>query len=264
MNRQSLSQLRRSAARIRNLVTLRLFGLRAATVMTVGEAPRPLVTAAIRIRRKASLKPVIAFTVLLALAISPTFLYRSERSRYEEQKRAYRNLQLQSATETGFLESSLQELLAEQAVLRSMLLDAGRTVADGGKVTAKVIATGYSSSVMETDDTPFITAANTQTRWGIIAMSRDLLRNYTPGAPFAFGDHVHIPGLGDFLVEDSMNARWTNRVDVWFPSRVEALKFGMREVYVTKITENEIVDSQTSRQGVELMSEGLPPSGAGF
>lgn len=92
-----------------------------------------------------------------------------------------------------------------------------------------VTVTGYSSEPRQTDSTPFITASNTQVRPGVIALSRDLLRRYTPGAPFAFGDSVLVAGK-TYVVEDSMNRRWTLRADVWFPSRTEAMRFGRQEL----------------------------------
>ncbi len=101
------------------------------------------------------------------------------------------------------------------------------------EVMVKVVATGYSSTPIETDDTPFITAANTPTRDGILALSRDLLSEYTRGAPFSFGDRVHVSDLGEFIVEDTMNKRWRNRIDIWFPSRGQAFQFGVREAYLS-------------------------------
>jgi 3D (Asp-Asp-Asp) domain-containing protein len=92
----------------------------------------------------------------------------------------------------------------------------------------QVTVTGYSSTVAETDDTPGITAAGTPARAGIIALSQDMLREYTPGAPFSYHDRVEIPGLGQFRVEDTMHPRWTRRADVWFGSRQEALAWGVR------------------------------------
>jgi 3D (Asp-Asp-Asp) domain-containing protein len=89
-----------------------------------------------------------------------------------------------------------------------------------------VIVTGYSSTRGQTDSTPFVTASNTRVRKGIVALSRDLLRRYTPGAPFAFGDRVLIPGVGEFVVEDTMNKRFSQRVDIWFASRSEARHWG--------------------------------------
>ena len=89
--------------------------------------------------------------------------------------------------------------------------------------------TGYSSEPRQTDSTPFITASNTRVRPGVIALSRDLLIRYTPGAPFAYGDSVLVAGQ-TYVVEDTMNRRWTNRADIWFPSTTEARRFGKQEL----------------------------------
>lgn len=101
------------------------------------------------------------------------------------------------------------------------------------EVAVTVSVSAYTSRECETDDTPFITAANTSTRPGVLALSRDLLKRYTPGAPFDFGDIVHIKGLGDFVVEDSMNGRWRNRADIWFESVDDARAFGRRGAVLT-------------------------------
>ncbi|MDZ4804438.1 MAG: hypothetical protein SGI90_06225 [Candidatus Eisenbacteria bacterium] len=92
----------------------------------------------------------------------------------------------------------------------------------------QVTVTGYSSSVRETDDSPGLTASNTTARSGVIALSQDMLREFTQGAPFSFHDRVEIPGLGQFQVEDTMHPRWTLRADVWFGSRDEAIDWGRR------------------------------------
>lgn len=84
--------------------------------------------------------------------------------------------------------------------------------------------TAYSSSADETDSTPFITASGTRTRDGVVAS------NILP-----FGTRVRIPKLfGDkiFVVEDRMNSRFTDRVDLWMPSKWEALNFGKREAEI--------------------------------
>ena len=87
-------------------------------------------------------------------------------------------------------------------------------------------------------------------------LSRDLLNCYTPGAPFSFGDVVHVSGVGDFIVEDTMNARWDNRVDVWFPDRMEALRFGVRGVYITLVeTEDTFQANQLSESGALATSK---------
>jgi len=82
--------------------------------------------------------------------------------------------------------------------------------------------TAYSSTVDQTDSTPFITASNKRVRWGIVAA------NFLP-----FGTKVRIPSMyGDtvFVVEDRMNKRYWHRVDIWMHTRQEALQFGIRNL----------------------------------
>jgi 3D (Asp-Asp-Asp) domain-containing protein len=107
----------------------------------------------------------------------------------------------------------------------------------GGDTLAfrSVVVTGYTSSPHETDSTPFLTASMTRVRSGCLALSRDLLRSFTPGAPFDFGDWVVIPGVGLFIVEDTMNERWTNRADIWFADRREALRWGRRVAWIAPV-----------------------------
>jgi len=89
----------------------------------------------------------------------------------------------------------------------------------------RVVITGYSSTLWETDDDPYITAAGTWVRDGIVA------NNWLP-----IGTKIKIPELfGDriFVVEDRMS--WTKgnyHVDVWFPSYWEALNFGAKRTYI--------------------------------
>jgi 3D (Asp-Asp-Asp) domain-containing protein len=89
----------------------------------------------------------------------------------------------------------------------------------------KVIITAYSSTPGQTDDTPYLTAAGTLVREGIVA--NNLL---------AFGTKIRIPELyGNkiFVVEDRMS--WVKskyQVDIWFPSYWEALNFGAQSTYI--------------------------------
>lgn len=102
-----------------------------------------------------------------------------------------------------------------------------------------VTVTGYSSSASQTDSSPFVTAVSTEARSGVIALSQDLLREFSPGAPFAFHDRVEIPGLGQFLVEDTMHRRWRRRADIWFPSRGEAMRWGRRAQTIYRVSGRE-------------------------
>jgi len=87
--------------------------------------------------------------------------------------------------------------------------------------TMNVVLTAYSSSVDETDDTPFITASGITVQDGIIA--NNLLR---------FGDKIKIPEIfGDkiFVVQDRMNQRKSSyQFDIWMPSKEQALHFGVQ------------------------------------
>jgi len=96
--------------------------------------------------------------------------------------------------------------------------------------TIKMMITAYSSTLDQTDDTPFITASGSHVADGIIA------NNMLP-----FGTKVRIPDLyGDkvFVVEDRMHKRKGNyHADIWFETYKEAKNFG------AKITEIEVLES---------------------
>lgn len=81
--------------------------------------------------------------------------------------------------------------------------------------TVTVSVTGYSSTPDQTDDTPWLTATGTKTRVGVLAVSRDLL----PLLPY---------GTRVYVVEDTMHPRLRRTLDVWFPSRGLALRWGRR------------------------------------
>lgn len=90
--------------------------------------------------------------------------------------------------------------------------------------TKTVILTAYSSTSDQTDSTPFITASNTKVRDGVIAS------NF-----LAFGTKILIPSLfGDkiFTVEDRMARKHSDKIDIWFPERHLAKRFGVQEAEV--------------------------------
>ncbi|MBI2674340.1 MAG: 3D domain-containing protein [Candidatus Yanofskybacteria bacterium] len=87
-----------------------------------------------------------------------------------------------------------------------------------------VMATAYSSTPDQTDDTPFVTARNTRVRDGLAAA------NFLP-----FGTEFRIPDLyGNkvFVVEDRMHKRYWRRVDIWFPERQMAKEFGVKQIRI--------------------------------
>lgn len=84
-----------------------------------------------------------------------------------------------------------------------------------------VIVTAYSSTPDQTDSSPFITASGTYVRDGIVAA------NF-----LKFGTRVKFPQLyGDkvFVVEDRMAPKNSHKIDIWMPSRDQAIEFGVKK-----------------------------------
>ena len=140
-----------------------------------------------------------------------------------------------------------------------------------------VRATGYNSLAAQTDATPDITATGTTTRFGVLAVSRDLLASDLP-----YGSLVRLRDLGGyhdgrgtgrfqtvldgqdlFVVEDTMHARKRNQVDVWFGDYASALNWGVRQVEVQVIRhgyDGPILDRGTTPvfEGEPILAASLP------
>ena len=87
-----------------------------------------------------------------------------------------------------------------------------------------VTVTAYSSTLDQTDSTPFTTASGTDVRDGIIACN--FLR---------FGTRVRFPQVyGDkiFVVEDRMALKNSHKIDIWFETREDAKQFGVQKLQV--------------------------------
>lgn len=135
--------------------------------------------------------------------------------------------------EKNFSQTLNAEFLAQNyPVLSALPAQAGSdgkdTQSEAKKIEIiKTLITAYSSSVDETDSTPFITASGSYVRSGIIAA------NFLP-----FGATIRIPeifGNQIFVVEDRLHERNGDRIDIWMPTEKEALEFGV------KISEIEIL-----------------------
>ncbi len=103
-------------------------------------------------------------------------------------------------------------------------------------VKMTVIATAYTPRPEETDSTPWLTAAGTKTREGVIAA------NWLP-----FGTKVKIDDKF-YTVEDRMNSRYTAafpaRIDIVFLSLDKARKFGKQKIEI------EIMPDETNPLGI--------------
>jgi len=95
----------------------------------------------------------------------------------------------------------------------------------------EVTATAYTSSVGETDSTPWLAA------WGdtltpdtrSIAVSRDLIK-----IGLGHGAEVSIDGIdGTFKVLDKMNKRWTKKIDIYMGENTKKAKeWGKKQVVI--------------------------------
>lgn len=135
----------------------------------------------------------------------------------EEAKQMEKSLSIQIEA----VKKQPEKVLAAQTVQAENNQASNVTVAEGTVKNKKlVLVTAYSSTVDQTDSTPFITASGTHVHDGTIAA------NF-----LKFGTKVKFPSLyGDkiFTVEDRMKSNY--KVDIWFPTRQEAKNFGVKRV----------------------------------
>ena len=116
------------------------------------------------------------------------------------------------------------------------------------KISYNVTVTTYNPTQEQTDSTPNITADGTKiktwraTEYRYVALSRDLISRW--GGPFEYGDYIVIEGTGKwdgiYQVRDTMNPKWTNRVDILTTDS----KFKYNNITMYKyVDEYEIVDN---------------------
>lgn len=102
-----------------------------------------------------------------------------------------------------------------------------------------VTATMYNATVGQCDADPLTTAGmytidpEHASEQKMIAMSRDMLERW--GGDFDYGDKVIIKGAGDkdgeYLVADTMNKRYTNRIDILETTGTPIYKFEDVKIY---------------------------------
>ena len=122
-----------------------------------------------------------------------------------------------------------------------------KTVTARPKTTGRsliVRSTAYNSLSSQTDSSPFRTATGARTRFGVVALSRDLLRSIPYGSKVVLedmGSWSNGSGRGKynamlskmiFVVEDTMHPRKKGTVDVWFPARRQAIQWGARKLRI--------------------------------
>ena len=100
------------------------------------------------------------------------------------------------------------------------------------KYQREVTITAYTARVEECDADPGNTAFMMRPIPGLtVAVSRDLLEIFPPG------QKVYIEGYGVRIVQDVMNSRYKNRIDILMPTVTEALQVAPTIAKVSAILE---------------------------
>ena len=117
------------------------------------------------------------------------------------------------------------------------------------KYGIEVDVTMYQPTYYQTDSDPDVTADGTKIRiskaseYKFVALSRNLLKRW--GGPFDYGDFILLKGAdkknGVYQVRDTMNPKWTNRVDILTTNS----RFRYDDVVMYKYVEELTVDNNS-------------------
>lgn len=91
-------------------------------------------------------------------------------------------------------------------------------------ISRNVEITAYNPMRAQTDDRPWETASGRRASLQSLAVSRDLLSKN--GGPYEYGDTVYV--VVPFIVDDTMNKRYTNRVDIFLERQWAARIWGQK------------------------------------
>ena len=130
------------------------------------------------------------------------------------------------------------------------LTDENNEMLYSNRIMYRVTVTTYNPTRAQTDSTPNITADGTRinprkaTQYRYVALSRDLLSRW--GGPFEYGDYIVIEGTdgrdGIYQVRDTMNPKWTNRVDILTTNS----RFKYNNITMYKYVDEEYMITDTS------------------
>ena len=119
-------------------------------------------------------------------------------------------------------------VLAEQtAEARKYMVEEARLLqkAMSKPPVRNVTVTAYNPTTSQCDADPLIAASMRKVRSGTIAVSRDL---FDQG--WVFGRKVRIEGYGIFEINDLMNKRFTQRIDIFMWDEGQARQFGKKNI----------------------------------
>lgn len=129
-------------------------------------------------------------------------------------------------------DSLIRDTTINGLIMADKLLGYQERIKDIEANTHKIVVTMYHPVPSQTDDTPNITADGTvikikrASEYNYVAVSRNMLvRN---GGFLRFGDYVWVDAgkkSGVYQVKDTMNARFTNRIDILETPGVKPYKY---------------------------------------
>ena len=158
--------------------------------------------------------------VLIGIVIGSSLLTYSAYKQEEQAIAAQVPLRTQIINLNDQLHNLDKENTSYRFILETILGEVPNT-----SYSTPVTVTAYTASEDETNNEPWFTADMSLSRVGMLAVSRDLLRDLN----LKLGDEVVLGGYGVFKIRDKMNKRFTRRVDILFAHKKAALLFGKEE-----------------------------------
>ncbi len=119
-------------------------------------------------------------------------------------------------SEENFWKKSERHQDKEKIHIGKMIMEAYR----------EVVATAYSNDPVSINVSKWRdgkTATMTEARWGVVAVDPRVI---------PLGSKIFIEGMGWFSAEDTGGKIKGNRIDIFYPSRKEALQFGKRKLKI--------------------------------
>ncbi|NDV18095.1 hypothetical protein GO013_01515 [Pseudodesulfovibrio sp. JC047] len=119
------------------------------------------------------------------------------------------------------------DLAQKTATARKQLVEEARLLQKAMNMSPvrTVTVTAYNPTTEQCDADPLIAASMRKVRSGTIAVSRDL---FDQG--WVFGRKVRIEGYGIFEINDLMNKRFTQRIDIFMWDEGQARQFGKKNI----------------------------------
>lgn len=98
-------------------------------------------------------------------------------------------------------------------------------------LVGNLTVTSYRSVPEQTDDSPFYTSIGEHVHKNGVAVSQDMLKS----GVVKYGDVLYIEGIGFKVVNDVMNARHKNHLDIWVETYEQEKAIGVRKLVVYRV-----------------------------